>query len=119
MNLKIHRLAVAACAVFIHGAAAQQFQGTIVRMSGPGTAAIAPVFASGHWRGAGVSLKEYLCTAFGVSEFQIAGPEWVATDLFDLDATVPTGDDLLPELQLQAVLAEVFHMQGHRATRPG
>lgn len=117
MNLRISRLVVAACAVFIHGAAAQQFSGAVVKASTPGTKPVAPVFAAGHWRGAGVSLRDYLCTAFGVSEFQVAGPEWVATDLFDLEATVPTEGDPLPELQLQRVLTEPFHLQVRRDTR--
>lgn len=109
---------VAACIVFIHSAAAQQFVGALVRVSSPGAAATGPAVTGGRWKGSGLTLKTYICTAFGVSDFQVAGPEWLDTERFDIDAVFPPpADDETAEMVLQRLLAERFSLRTHRDSR--
>jgi uncharacterized protein (TIGR03435 family) len=66
----------------------------------------------------GMSLKDYLVTAYGVKPQQIDGPDWLGQLRFDISATIPEGvpPTKVPEM-LQALLADRFQMKTHRDTR--
>jgi uncharacterized protein (TIGR03435 family) len=61
------------------------------------------------------SLLTLIGMAYKVDPFQIAGPDWMATDRFDIVAGIPEGAtrDQIPQM-LQALLAERFKLAVHR-----
>jgi uncharacterized protein (TIGR03435 family) len=67
-----------------------------------------------------VTLKELIQKACGVAEFQIAGPDWLSREQYDVVATVasPATKDHL-WVMLQALLAERFKLSLHRETKLG
>jgi uncharacterized protein (TIGR03435 family) len=64
------------------------------------------------------SLRDYVARAYQLRSYQIAGPDWIASERFDLTAKFPEGSnaDRLPEM-LQSLLAERFQMKVHREKR--
>jgi uncharacterized protein (TIGR03435 family) len=64
------------------------------------------------------SLKDLIRLAYQVKEHQISGPAWMATEKYEIAATMPAGANRsqVPEM-LQTLLAERFHLKLHRETR--
>jgi uncharacterized protein (TIGR03435 family) len=65
-----------------------------------------------------VNLKEVIGKAFRVQQYQIAGPDWIETERFDIVARFPphsTGDQV--PLMLQALLEDRFKLALHRETK--
>jgi uncharacterized protein (TIGR03435 family) len=64
------------------------------------------------------SLKALIRSACEVQEFQISGPDWMASTRFDIAANLPAGTtrSQVPEM-LRSLLAERFKMKIHRETR--
>ena len=64
------------------------------------------------------SLRDLISVAYGVKDYQIAGPDWLNGQRFDIAAKMPEGakEDQVPEM-LRALLAERFHLEVHRETR--
>jgi len=64
------------------------------------------------------SLKDLIRLAYQVKEHQISGPAWMATEKYEIVATMPPGANRsqVPEM-LRALLAERFHLKLHRETR--
>jgi uncharacterized protein (TIGR03435 family) len=65
-------------------------------------------------------LKGILLIAYGVKDFQIAGPGWMETERFDIDATMPadTTREQFREM-LRNLLVERFKIALHRETKDG
>jgi len=65
-----------------------------------------------------LSLKDYIGTAFRARGNQIIGPDWLASQRFDIVAKIPEGASQadVPEM-LQALLTDRFQMKMHRETR--
>jgi uncharacterized protein (TIGR03435 family) len=65
-----------------------------------------------------LSLKDYIGTAFRARGNQIFGPDWLASQRFDIVAKIPEGASQadVPEM-LQALLTDRFQMKMHRETR--
>lgn len=65
-----------------------------------------------------VPLKLVIQTAYGVRQYQVAGPDWLVSERFNIDATLPEGAtrDQVPEM-LRTLLAERFQFVAHRETR--
>src|SRR5436853_2469631 len=65
-----------------------------------------------------LSLKDYIRIAHRVKDFQVSGPEWLASERFDIAATLPAGaaSEKVPDM-LQALLAERFQLKLHRDTK--
>jgi uncharacterized protein (TIGR03435 family) len=65
------------------------------------------------------SLKAYICAAYGVRDHQIAGPGWLATEMFDIVAKMPENGAALSEVpaMLRALLEERFRIRTHRESR--
>ncbi len=61
------------------------------------------------------ALRDYLGMAYKVRTSQISGPDWIASERFDVLATLPAGSstEQIPEM-LQALLAERFKVKLHR-----
>jgi uncharacterized protein (TIGR03435 family) len=65
-----------------------------------------------------VTVKDVLGQAYKVQAYQIAGPDWIETERFDIAAKIPAGAgrDQVP-LMLQALLADRFNLTIHRETK--
>ncbi len=63
-------------------------------------------------------MKSYIRIAYRVNEYQVLGPDWLATENFDIAAKLPDGATRgqLPEM-IQSLLAERFKLVLHRDTR--
>jgi uncharacterized protein (TIGR03435 family) len=65
-----------------------------------------------------VTARFVLTKAYGVNDFQIAGPEWLDREHFDIDATMAAGTTMEQfRSMLQNLLADRFQMAAHRETR--
>jgi uncharacterized protein (TIGR03435 family) len=65
-----------------------------------------------------ISLKNLLMNAYDVKNYQIAGPGWLDTERFDINATMPL--DTTKEqfrMMLQNLLAERFKLSIHRESK--
>ena len=64
------------------------------------------------------SLSDLILTAYRIKPFQVEGPDWIRSERFDLQATLPPGatKEQVPEM-LQALLAERFHLKVRRENR--
>jgi uncharacterized protein (TIGR03435 family) len=65
-----------------------------------------------------LSLKLYLGLAYGLKNYQISAPEWMASGRWDISAKLPDGSDAkqIPKM-LQVLLRDRFRMKMHRETR--
>jgi uncharacterized protein (TIGR03435 family) len=65
-----------------------------------------------------LALKDYIRIAYRVKLDQVAGPEWMASERYDVSAKLPAGAsrDQVPEM-LQALLEERFGLKAHRESR--
>ncbi len=65
-----------------------------------------------------MSLKELIANGYKVRTYQVDGPDWLATDRFDIVAKLPAGAaaDDAPAM-LQALLAERFKLAAHLETK--
>jgi uncharacterized protein (TIGR03435 family) len=72
-------------------------------------------FDGAQVRGVGLSLRDYLATAYRFKATLISGPDWTATERYDISATLPEGGSRaqVPEM-LQALLADRFHVKLHK-----
>jgi uncharacterized protein (TIGR03435 family) len=63
-----------------------------------------------------MSLKALLAEAYKLKDYQITGPDWLATEHFDINAKLPEGatKDDVPAL-LQALLADRFKLTAHKS----
>jgi uncharacterized protein (TIGR03435 family) len=73
---------------------------------------------AGMLRYTNVSLKDCIRVAYRVKDFQVQGPDWIASARFDIVAKIPDGvsQDQIPEM-LQSLLAERFKLAFHRETK--
>ncbi|HEY1494134.1 MAG TPA: TIGR03435 family protein [Candidatus Solibacter sp.] len=65
-----------------------------------------------------VSLKKLILNMYDVKDYQVSGPAWVDTELFDIVATMPrdtTGEEVIR--MAKTLLAERFHLAMHRDTK--
>ena len=65
-----------------------------------------------------MSLKELIVLAYKVKPYQVTGPDWVATQRFDIVAKLPDGasKDDVPKM-LQVLLEERFKLAAHRESK--
>jgi len=72
-------------------------------------------FDGAQVRGLGLSLRDYLATAYRFKATLISGPDWTLTERFNISATLPEGGSRaqVPEM-MQALLADRFHVKLHK-----
>jgi len=99
---------------------AQQFEVASIRPSGSYNESGGKVNIGIHIDGSQVhcvslSLRDYLARAYRTKTTMISGPDWTASETFDISATLPAGSTpaQLPEM-LQALLAERFQVKLHK-----
>jgi len=97
-----------------------EFEVASIRPSGPILSAADAAQIGVHIDGARVnltklSLNDCLAFAYKVKLHQISGPEWMASERFDINAKLPAGSkgDHIPEM-IQALLTDRFGMKFHR-----
>jgi uncharacterized protein (TIGR03435 family) len=66
----------------------------------------------------GMPLRWYIHYAYTVKETQVSGPDWLATERFDIVAKLPAGSTpaQIPEM-MQALLADRFKLTLHRESK--
>ncbi len=65
-----------------------------------------------------VTLKKLMVESYGVKDYQVSGPDWLNTEIYDIAATLPpgtTGDEVL--LMVQTLLADRFKLAFHRDSK--
>ena len=64
------------------------------------------------------SLKDYLGMAFRMKEYQITGPEWIASERYTVNAKLPDGAkrEQVPEM-LQSLIVDRFQIKMHRESK--
>jgi len=85
---------------------------------GPGPLRGGPGTGSPERLSGAASLKALLARAYGLKNYRIAGPEWMESERYQIDARVPAGasqEQVSP--MLQSLLAERFGLVAHRETR--
>jgi uncharacterized protein (TIGR03435 family) len=88
------------------------YPGLGVSRGGPGTA------DPGRLTFEHATLKLFMMVAYGVQNFQVSGPDWIANDRFDIVAKVPAGESKeRVNRMLQKLLAERFKLTVHHETR--
>lgn len=96
---------------------AQQFEVASIRPFDPNVPgqAVGLHFDGALVRGAGLSLRDYLATAYRFKATMISGPDWMLTERFNISATLPEGGSRaqVPEM-FQALLADRFHVKLHK-----
>src|SRR6202453_3467837 len=94
-----------------------QFEVASVRAFAPAQGQVAGGlhFDGAQVRGVGLSLRDYLATAYRLKATLISGPDWTATKRYDISATLPHGSTKaqVPEM-LQALLADRFQVKLHK-----
>jgi uncharacterized protein (TIGR03435 family) len=73
---------------------------------------------NGVYRATNENLKSLIQMAYQVRDYQIAGPDWLSSERFDIAARPPAGskdEDLGP--MLQSLLLERFRLALHRQTK--
>jgi|SRR5579863_46970 len=100
--------------------AAPEFEVASIRTSAPITQGVT---AGVHVDGAQVSclqlsLRDYIAAAYKVKDYQIQGPDWMASARFDVVAKLPSGakQDQVPGM-IGALLADRFQMKMHRESK--
>jgi uncharacterized protein (TIGR03435 family) len=65
-----------------------------------------------------MSLADLIRVAYGVKAYQVSGPDWMASERFDVLAKLPDGAsrEQVPAM-LQALLAERFKLTAHRESK--
>jgi len=98
-----------------------QFEVASIRPSAP--AALGQVGLGLHIDGSQVSMRQFalkdeIAVAFNLKQYQVSGPDWLATEKFDIVAKLPEG---APRNQvremLQALLLDRFQMKTHHETK--
>ncbi len=92
-----------------------QFDVATIRPSDGGPGGFVPGVRNGRFRTTKSSLKTLIGFAYSIPEMQISGPDWIASQTFDLTATLPASaePDQAPAM-LRALLEERFHLRVHR-----
>jgi uncharacterized protein (TIGR03435 family) len=64
------------------------------------------------------SLKQLIAYGYGLRDFQVEGPEWLATDRIEISAKLPDGatENDVPEMT-RALLVERFKLAAHQETK--
>ncbi|MCU1334877.1 MAG: hypothetical protein JWO19_458 [Bryobacterales bacterium] len=107
-----------ASALFAQSPPRPEFEVATIRHSAEqpqGTGAAGVRIDGAQVRCASLTLKDYIGIAYRVKLYQVSGPDWIASDRFDIAGTVPAGipTSQFPEM-LQRLLEERFQIKMHR-----
>jgi uncharacterized protein (TIGR03435 family) len=116
--------AVVAATVFAQTPTARsEFEVVSVKSAPPIVAGSPQVNIGLHIDGAQIhllslSLADYVRMAYKVKNYQVVGPDWMASERFDIDAKLPAGStkEQVPDM-LQSLLAERFQLKFHNESK--
>jgi uncharacterized protein (TIGR03435 family) len=113
--------ALAAASLFAQSSPLPEFEVASIRSSAGtprGQVNVGVQIDGSRVRVASMTLRDYLGIAFRTKISNITGPDWIASDRFDISATIPEGNKTsqIPEM-FQSLLAERFHLKYHREKR--
>src|SRR5258707_1005426 len=118
-------LSVCAASFAQSAPARPEFEVASVKVAAPGVAGQIPVGL--HIDGSQVSfrylsLQDYMGTAYDIKKHQIVGPDWLATERYDIQAKMPAGveqDKLRGNMRemMQVLLEDRFKLKFHRETK--
>jgi uncharacterized protein (TIGR03435 family) len=111
-------MAMAAAAFAQAPAEVLEFEAASVKPNHSGSGSSSSHETSGQLVATNMSLRDYIRFAFGVRDYQISGPDWLASERFDIVAKFPahTGDNKMGP-RMQKLLAERFKLEVHRETK--
>jgi len=66
-----------------------------------------------HIRIASMTLRDFLAMAYSVKQFQVTGPEWIGTQRFDINATLPPNSIKQLSAMMESLLSDRFQMKVH------
>jgi uncharacterized protein (TIGR03435 family) len=109
---------VLAAAAFAQNVPRPEFEVATIRPSAPNPqeGVTAGVRIDGaQVRCAFLTLKDYVGIAYRVKLYQVSGPDWLASDRWDIAATIPAGvpTSQIPEM-MRSLLEERFQLKMHR-----
>ena len=110
-------LAVAASAGLLAQSPAFEVATVKANRSGSGSSN-GPFISKGRLAAQNASLRQILQVAYGVSELEISGPDWLNYERFDLAGKVPDGvpdTEIMP--MLQSLLKDRFRLAAHDEER--
>jgi uncharacterized protein (TIGR03435 family) len=75
-----------------------------------------------QFRASSMSLRDYLSIGHRLRIYQIEGPDWIATDRFDIQATIPEGEKVTVDgesfsVMMRSLLDERFKIRSHRVPK--
>jgi uncharacterized protein (TIGR03435 family) len=115
----MRKATIGALLIFTSFAQAQTFEAASVKPAAPPKGMIPmPGRNPGRVRYPYINMKYLLVAAYDVKVFQVAGPAWLDTERFEIDATM--APETTPEqfrMMLQNLLAERFKMVVHRESK--
>jgi uncharacterized protein (TIGR03435 family) len=121
--MKIVFVLLSAVAVWAQTAApsGKEFEVASIRPSGevgPGELTVGLHIDGAQVRGHFFTLKDYLAIAYKLKNYQISGPDWIASERYEITAKMPEGAtrQQVPEM-LQALLTSRFQIQSHHDTK--
>jgi uncharacterized protein (TIGR03435 family) len=116
-------LVLASGVVFGQASPRLEFEVASIKASAPPGTGANRVLGGMHVDGAQVSwtflsLNDYIDSAYRIRNYQISGPDWMASARFDVNAKLPDGATRkdIPEM-LQRLLEERFQMKLHRESK--
>lgn len=107
-----------ACSLFAQAPAPSGFEVASIRPSAPeptGQVKVGVHIDGAQVRCVALSLRDYLAFAYRMKATMISGPDWTASERFDISATLPSGATTaqIPEM-FQALLTDRFGVKLHR-----
>jgi len=100
-----------------------EFEVAAIKPAAPITPGVSQVHAGVQVDGAQIhcsylSLTDYIRIAYKLKEHQISGPDWLASERFDIAAKLPAGTarEQVPEM-LRSLLEDRFQIKVHRETK--
>ncbi len=103
--------------VTVFGQTPREFEVASVRPSastGQERVAVGLHMDGSHARIATFAVRDLIAMAYRVKNYQVSGPDWISTERFDINATLPAGSTAndVPEM-LQSLLADRFQLRLH------
>jgi uncharacterized protein (TIGR03435 family) len=108
----------ASCCIFSQ-TAPPAFEAASIKLNTSGSGSGGSKGSQGQVVFTNVSLRRLVQRAYGIQDFELVGPDWMANVKFDIAAKYPPGESTNDQrnLMLQTLLAQQFHLTIHRETK--
>jgi uncharacterized protein (TIGR03435 family) len=107
----------ASCCIFSQ-TAPPAFEAASIKLNTTGSTSGGSKGSEGQVVFTNVPLRRLILRAYGIQDFELVGPDWMANVRFDIAAKYPADSTSEQRpLMLQNLLAERFHLAVHRTTK--